>query len=87
MRHLVIGAELVLSKNLHLRGGYNFLKRRELLLEGYKGMAGLSFGVMLRVKRIEFSYANAAYHVAANVHNFTVILNTKEVVRKKKVVK
>ncbi|MEN7549625.1 type IX secretion system protein PorQ [Rapidithrix thailandica] len=85
-RHFIIGGEFVLSKNFQLRAAYNFLRRRELRLEQRSGLAGISLGVMLRVKRLEFAYARETHHLAGGVNNFTLTLNTKGLIKKKKVI-
>ncbi|HEX8348474.1 MAG TPA: type IX secretion system protein PorQ, partial [Hymenobacter sp.] len=55
-RHFVVGAELILSKNLNLRVGYNHLQRRELRLDTRSAGAGTSLGVMLRISQFQLDY-------------------------------
>jgi hypothetical protein len=71
-RHLNIGAELLLSTNVNIRFGYNHLIRQELRLEEASGLAGLSFGLMFRIKAFELAYSRGGYHAAGGAHNFTV---------------
>lgn len=75
-RHIVVGAELLLTKNVNLRMGYNHLIRQELKLESTSGGAGFSFGLMFRVKAFEFAYSRGGYHVAGGSNNFTLTANT-----------
>lgn len=63
-RHFVFGAELILSKNFNIRAGYNYLRRRELRLEDRSGGAGFSIGAFVRIKRFDFGFTRAFYHVA-----------------------
>jgi len=77
-RHINIGAELLLSKNLNLRFGYNHLVRQELKLESTAGGAGFSFGLMFRVKAFEFAYSRGGYHAAGGANNFTLTANTNK---------
>ena len=81
-RHLNVGAELLLSRNVHIRFGYNHLIRQELRLEEASGLAGLSFGIMFRVKSFEFSYSRGGYHAAGGAHNFTITADTRRLLRK-----
>lgn len=83
-RHVIVGAELLLTKNVNLRFGYNHLVRQELRLKEYTGGAGLSYGLMFRVKAFEFAYSRGGYHVAGGAHNFTLTADTKLFIRKGK---
>lgn len=83
-RHFVIGTELLLSKNVNVRLGYNHLVRKELSLESKAGGAGISYGFMFRVKAIEFAYSKGGYHVAGGAHHFTLAFNTNTVLRRGK---
>ncbi|UII32728.1 type IX secretion system protein PorQ [Fulvivirga ulvae] len=83
-RHIVIGTELLLTKNVNLRMGYNHLIRQELKLENTSGGAGFSFGLMFRIKAFEFAYSRGGYHVAGGSNNFTLTANTNLFFRKGK---
>ncbi|MBL6445452.1 type IX secretion system protein PorQ [Fulvivirga sp. 29W222] len=83
-RHIVIGTELLLTKNVNLRVGYNHLIRKELKLESTSGGAGFSFGLMFRVKAFEFAYSRGGYHAAGATNNFTLTANTNLFFRKGK---
>jgi hypothetical protein len=71
-RHFVLGGELLLTKNLNLRVGYNHLRRKELRLENAPGTAGFSMGLLLRIKGFQLDYARAFYHQAGASNFFTV---------------
>ncbi len=85
-RHFVIGGEFVLGKSLNLRAGYNFLRRKELQLTDRAGLAGFSFGFMLRIKALELAYSRSVFHIAGGTSNITVAVNTRSFLRKKKVI-
>lgn len=74
-RHFVVGGELLLSKNLHVRVAYNHLQRRELRLDNTAGGAGLSFGVMLRISQFQLDYTRAGLHASGAANYFTVARN------------
>jgi hypothetical protein len=85
-RHFVIGGEFVLNKNLNLRFGYNFLRRKELSVETRTAMVGFSFGLMVRVKAFEFAYSRSLQHLTGGTNNITLILDTRKLLKGKKVV-
>ncbi|MDH5367852.1 MAG: type IX secretion system protein PorQ [Cyclobacteriaceae bacterium] len=71
----VIGTEVVFNENFNIRVGYNHLVRESLRLEQIGGGAGISFGLMIKVKKIEFAYSHGGYHVAGGINNFTIATN------------
>ena len=83
-RRMVFGTELLISPNFQLRLGYNHLLRQELKLENAGGGAGLSFGFMFKVKRFEFAYSRALYHVAGGSNTFQLMINTSELIKRNK---
>jgi len=74
-RHFAVGGELLLSKNLNVRVGYNHLQRRELRLDNTSGGAGISFGVMLRISQFQLDYTYAGIHASGGANYFTVARN------------
>lgn len=74
-RHFAVGGELILSKNLNVRVGYNHLQRRELRLDNTSGGAGLSFGVMMRISQFQLDYTYAGIHASGGANYFTVARN------------
>jgi hypothetical protein len=82
-RHLIVGGELLLSKNFNIRFGYNYLRRRELRLASNSGGAGFSFGCMARIKSFELGFTRAFYHVAGGVTSLTVTTNFETLLKKK----
>lgn len=78
-RHIVIGAEGILSKNVNLRVGYNFLRRADLKSEaGSSGWSGLSLGGMINIKRIRIEYTQVFYHAAGSSGILTLASNLGE---------
>jgi hypothetical protein len=76
LRHINIGAELLLSKNINLRFGYNHLIRQELKLAERAGGSGVSYGLMFRIKAFELAYSRGGYHAAGGSNSFSVTANT-----------
>ncbi len=78
-RRFIVGAEILIHKNFQVRGGYNFLTRRELGISNQnKGLTGLSLGFMLQVKGFEVSYSYSAWHLAGGVSTLGLIVDTKK---------
>jgi len=72
MRHVVFGAELIISKNLSIRGGYNYRRRQELKIADKTSTVGFSWGFGFRVSKFHFSYARSAYHLAGSPNYIAV---------------
>jgi hypothetical protein len=85
-RRMVVGVEMVASKNFNLRFGYNFLRRQELAVENRRALVGFSFGFMFRIKGIEFAYSRSIQHLSGGINAFSLTANTQGLFKKKKVV-
>lgn len=82
-RHFVFGGEVLISKNFHIRLGYNHQRRQELKLESHSGISGFSFGFGLKVLKFHLSYGYARYHMAGGPNHFTIGTNFSEFYSKK----
>lgn len=78
MRHVVVGGELLLTKNFHIRAGYNYLRRQELKVDTRPGMIGFSFGFGLKISKFHLSYGRAAYHLGGASNHFSLTTNLSE---------
>ncbi len=78
MRHLVAGMELMPSPNLSLRAGYNYQRRKEMGYRSKMGMAGLSWGIGLKVFRFQLSYAMGIYNAAGTASQFSLSANVSD---------
>lgn len=76
-RHFNIGGELILAKGLHVRVGYNHMRRKELKTEA-KGGAGFSFGGLLKIKRFTIEYAKAYYFAGSGSSVISIITHFKK---------
>ncbi|MGE0567848.1 MAG: hypothetical protein AB7O73_07855, partial [Bacteroidia bacterium] len=54
-RHMIFGVDLQLSKNFLIMLGYNYRRQREFSLPERRGINGLSLGIGLNVKKVNFS--------------------------------
>lgn len=82
-RHMTVGAEILLSKNVNLRAGYNHLVRKELKLDETSGGAGFSLGFLVRVKAFELAYAKRFYHIAGGADSFTLTSDLSKIIKHK----
>ena len=78
MRHIIIGTELTLTKSFVLRFGYNYRRRQEMKIDSRAGTVGFSWGLGIRIKKLHFSYARSAYHLAGSPNFFSLSVNLSE---------
>ena len=72
MRHIVVGGEFIITKNIFLRLGYNYRVRKEMLIPEKRGADGFSFGFGFRVYKFHFSYGRSMYHLAGSTNNISL---------------
>lgn len=77
-RHIQGGVELLLSENFNIRIGYNHQKRKELTIPTAGSSVGFSFGLGLKIKKIQLSYGTAKYSLAGSTHQFSIGINLNE---------
>ena len=69
-KHLVVGADVMLSEQFYVAVGYNALRASEMKISEDEGAsahgAGLSVGAGLQLKRLKLNAAYAKYHVSAS---------------------
>lgn len=84
MRHFVIGAEICPAKFLSIRLGYNYQKRKEMVVDTHKGLVGFSFGVGLRISKININYARVIQHISGSPNYITISTNISGFKKKSK---
>lgn len=82
LAHVVIGTELIISRNISIFAGYNHLVRQELKLQQTSGGAGFSYGFAWTTKSFQFAYGRGAYHIAGASHMLTLNMNVNRIFRK-----
>lgn len=65
-RHIGIGADFLVTDQLYVALGCNLRNRAELAYEGRKGLAGISLGTGIRLKRMSFGLAYSRINVASS---------------------
>ncbi|MEZ5082480.1 MAG: type IX secretion system protein PorQ [Bacteroidales bacterium] len=83
MRHLVFGGELLIGKNIIVRGGYNYQRRQEMKIESKPGTIGFSWGAEVRISKFHFSYARSTYHAAGSPNYIAVTTSLSDFFVKK----
>lgn len=78
-RHLTFQLEAPLTKNFHLRAGYDFNRRKELGLEQRPGASGFSFGTGLYFRRFSIDYGFIIYSSAGFNNVFKITLNLDQI--------
>jgi len=82
MRHIVFGGEFLFTKNFNIRFGYNYQRRKELILGGdglsKKGMAGFSWGIGIKVSKFQFSYGGAFFIPGVSNNNFSLVTQLRD---------
>mgnify|MGYP003707368573 CR=1 FL=1 len=75
LRHVNLGAEIILSKSFNVQLGFDYRTRRELAVAARSGLVGFSTGVMFGIKKFRCNYSVACYHLSGTTHNFSVSTN------------
>ena len=74
-RHVVIGTEVLLTKNFHIRVAYNFRKGKEMSITDKKVANGLSAGFGCKIYKFHLNYAFSKYALTGNTHTIGITTN------------
>lgn len=75
MRHVILGIEFTPVENLYIRAGYNYRRRKEMIIETKTSTVGFSFGFGIRIADFYLNYARSSYHLAGGTDYFSVSTN------------
>ncbi len=75
MRHIILGVEFNPIKNFYIRGGYNYRRRQEMLIESKTSTIGFSWGFGIKISKFYLSYGRATYHLAGASDHFSISTN------------
>ena len=78
LRHVVLGAELLISDNVNILVGYNNKVRSEMIIEDRRGLVGFSCGLMVKINRFQLNYSRSSNHFSGPINTFGVITNLKK---------
>ncbi|MFT7612401.1 MAG: hypothetical protein ACI9J3_001360 [Parvicellaceae bacterium] len=73
MRHVVLGTEILLGDNFHIRTGFDYRRRKELMLTARPGLVGFSMGLGFKINRFHLSYARSSYHRAGGTNSISIL--------------
>jgi hypothetical protein len=73
LRHIIIGTEIVLTKNFNIRIAYNHRRQREMILPERRGANGLSIGFGFKIKRlgVAYSFTKMAFPGNSSIFSFS----------------
>ncbi len=83
MRHIILGGELYIGKNISLRIGYNYRRRQELKVDSKVSTVGFSWGIGFRISKFHFSYSRSTYHLVGSPNYITLTTNLSEFIKKR----
>jgi hypothetical protein len=82
MRHITLGTEVLMGKNLVFSLGYNYRRRQEMKIDSKPGMVGFSWGVSIRISKFRISYGRPSSHLAGGSNHFSLSMNLDEFYKK-----
>ncbi len=85
-RHFIFSNEIIITKNFNLRVGFNYKRRKELILPDKQGVAGFSFGLGFKISKFHFSYAYSQYSPVFASNHFSITTNLSSFMRANKTV-
>ncbi len=71
-RHFTYQAEILISKNIHLRAGFDYNRRQEMKLVNRPGASGFTFGIGLYFKKFTIDYGFSSYSSSGSLHMLTL---------------
>jgi hypothetical protein len=80
--HMVFGAEILVSKNINLRAGYDYFRRQQIK-QDKGGFSGFSFGAMIRIKGFEFAYSRGIFNQAGAQNCITLNVDINSFLKSK----
>ncbi len=82
LRHSIISAEFIPTKNFIIMMAYNHQRRKEMAVETRPFLVGFSAGVYIKISKFTISYGHAIYHLAGASKHFSLNLNLADFYRK-----
>jgi len=70
--HFNFQVELLASQNFHMRAGFDYHRRQQLKLIDRPGLAGFSFGVGMKFKKINLDYGFMVFSKAGQNHSIGI---------------
>ena len=70
LKHIILGADILIGNNFYASVGYNYRMGRELSTG--KGMEGFSFGAGLHINKVKFSASYSKLHISSSSLLFNI---------------
>lgn len=77
-RHAIFGVEFIPNKNFYLAVGYNHRRRQEMAMNGFKSMAGFSFGGGIKVYKFHVGFGMTQFQLGAYSYQFSISTSLNE---------
>lgn len=77
-RHAVFGVEFLPSKNLYLVASYNHRRHQELKMDGFKSLAGFSFGGGIKISKFHVGFGMSQFQVGNYAYLFSISTSLSE---------
>jgi hypothetical protein len=71
-RHAIIGVEFLPGKNFYLAASYNHRRHQELKMDGFKSMAGFSFGGGIKISHFHVGFGTSQFQVGNSAYLFSI---------------
>lgn len=79
-RHAIIGVEFLPTDHFYLSLGYHHRRHQEMGIEGYKSMAGFSFGGGIKLYKFQVGFGMTQYQAKNYAYQFSITTNLNEFV-------
>ncbi|MDR1585301.1 MAG: type IX secretion system protein PorQ [Prevotellaceae bacterium] len=77
-RHSIIGVEFIPGKNFYLAAGYHHRRRQEMAMEGFKSMAGFSFGGGIKLYKFQVGFGMTQFQTGNYSYQFSISTSLNE---------
>ncbi len=78
LRHLILGVEFLPSDKFYIGIGYNHRRHKEMNIEGYKSLAGFSFGAGVKLYKFQVGFGMTQYQVKNYAYQFSISTNIND---------
>lgn len=82
LRHFVVGAEFLITKNFNLRFSYNYNRRKDLVVESRTGLSGFAVGAGIKISKFVIGYSHSFYHLAGGTDLLSLSMNFNDFKKK-----
>lgn len=71
-RHSIIAFEFIPSKSFYLTAAYNHRRQKELIMPGFKSMAGFSFGGGIKLYKFQVGFGTSKFQNGISSNQFSI---------------